>query len=255
MDSLQGRTVLLLLALTVLCQCVCERRGTQVVWCSETHHAGVPARRSSPPLRLRGAGAGGDEVVRPWVDMDQEIARGVECKSSTDDDTSTTERVTDSLSGSLDETLELHLQREAEQAADAQSLRDYADFLQSANKDLQHARALYTRSLQLDPASVRTHCSFGRLVHESGDLDVAERHYKAALLLDPLDLDTLSYSAVLAHRGRHELERAARHYTKVAPFLRLFPPIVRARVWSWYASRWKGGFKMMERCVFLEAGA
>jgi tetratricopeptide (TPR) repeat protein len=119
-----------------------------------------------------------------------------------------------------DDTLERLLRQDAEFVGDAQSLREYADFLQTAHKDLSQARLLYTRALQLEPANVRAHSNLGRLAHEGGELAVAERHYRAALLLDPLDLDTLSYSAVLA-QAQNDLERADECYMQalaVAPY-------------------------------------
>ena len=120
----------------------------------------------------------------------------------------------------LDDTLEKLLRHDAELVGDAQSLREYADFLQTAHKDLSRARLLYTRALQLEPANVRAHSNLGRLAHQGGELAVAERHYRAALLLDPLDLDTLSYSAVLA-QAQNDLERADECYMQalaVAPY-------------------------------------
>ena len=120
----------------------------------------------------------------------------------------------------LDDTLEKLLRHDAELVGDAQSLREYADFLQTAHKDLSRARLLYTRALQLEPANVRAHSNLGRLAHQGGELAVAERHYRAALLLDPLDLDTLSYSAVLA-QAQNDLERANECYMQalaVAPY-------------------------------------
>jgi len=113
-----------------------------------------------------------------------------------------------------DEALEQQLQHDAATLGDAQSLCDYADFLQTAGRELALARKLYTRALQLEPASVRTHCSFGRLLHGCDQLDAAERHYNAALLLNPMDVDTLSCSAVLA-QARVDLERAAAFYEQV----------------------------------------
>ena len=183
-------------------------------------------------IRLRGGGSGEktpDILLLDGDDDDAAGAPGFEIDQQED-------------------TLELQLQHDAAAVGDAQSLCDYAgtfhartrahahphthththththartystrwaaDFLQTANRDLATARKLYARALQLEPASVRTHCSFGRLLHSSEQLDAAERHYNAALLLNPMDVDTLSCSAVLA-QSRQDLGRAAAFYEKV----------------------------------------
>ena len=110
--------------------------------------------------------------------------------------------------------IEVQLQHDAENIGDAQSLRDFADYLQTAGKKLPLARQLYTRALQLEPASVRIHCSLGRLLHTAEQLDSAHRHYQAALLLNPRDIETLSCAAVLA-QDRRELDQADVLYQQV----------------------------------------
>ena len=91
----------------------------------------------------------------------------------------------------------------AEQVGDAQSLRDYADFLQTTNKDLANARTLYTRALQLQPSCVRTHCSFGRLLHDAGQLDGAERHYRVSAPLLRLATHALHMPYTCPHSNLH----------------------------------------------------
>ena len=122
--------------------------------------------RASPSLfslhfpRLRGAGS----EEEPAVLLDQhadEAEGGPNCQSDQQD----------KAMDPSDDTLELQLQHDAAALGDAQSLCDYADFLQGADRDVAMARKLYARALQLEPASVRTHCSFGRLLHSSDQLD------------------------------------------------------------------------------------
>ena len=116
--------------------------------------------------------------------------------------------------GVAEEEIEVQLQQDAENIGDAQSLRDFADYLQTAGKKLPLARQLYTRALQLEPANVRIHCSLGRLLHTAEQLDSAHRHYQAALLLNPRDIETLSCAAVLA-QDRRELDQADVLYQQV----------------------------------------
>ncbi len=186
--------------LLVLCLALLQRRG----------HGGradaggslavpLPAASPCPNARARGPGAlnlrGGGEDESDDGAGDEEGATGAPS----------------------DETLELLLKSEAELVGDAQSLTNYADFLQESRKvqDMKLARKLYTRALQLEPACVDTHCSFGRLLQVAGQHDAAARHYRAALLLNPLHLDALSYSAVLAQE-RHDFTRASVCYEQVA---------------------------------------
>lgn len=196
--------------LLVLCLAHGSAHGKTAVLCA-ARSPPVPQSSSRLPaaftivscalLNLRGGGEEEGEEGR---------AEGEAENPSADADT---EGVPGALS---DETLELLLKSEAENVGDTQSLREYADFLQESRKaqDMTLARTLYTRALQLDPACVDTHCSFGRLLHVAGQHDAAERHYKAALLLNPLHLDTLSYSAVLAQE-RRDFDFATMCYEKV----------------------------------------
>jgi tetratricopeptide (TPR) repeat protein len=190
-------TGLLLCLRLLLVLCLAHRSARTAVVCVARS---PPVRQASPrppaaltivscaALNLRGGG-------------EEEGEEGEEREDGRKGDDESHESVPGALS---DETLELLLKSEAENVGDTQSLRDYADFLQESRKaqDMTLARTLYTRALQLDPACVDTHCSFGRLLHVAGQHDAALRHYKAALLLNPLHLDTLSYSAVLAQERR-----------------------------------------------------
>jgi tetratricopeptide (TPR) repeat protein len=190
----------------LLVLCLAHRNARTVVVCAARS---PPVSQASPrppaaftivscaALSLRG---GGEEEGEKGRDESQRVDEDYE-----------------GVPGALsDETLELLLKSEAENVGDTQSLRDYADFLQESRKaqDMTLARTLYTRALQLDPACVDTHCSFGRLLYVAGQHDAAERHYKAALLLNPLHLDTLSYSAVLAQE-RRDFDFAAMCYEQV----------------------------------------
>lgn len=199
----QGGSVRMLL---VLCLALLQRRGYgrgQADAGGGSLEVPLPAAFPCPTARARGPGDA-------WGALN---LRGGGAEES-DDVAGDEEGATGAPS---DETLELLLKSEAELVGDAQSLINYADFLQESRKvqDMKLARTLYTRALQLEPACVDTHCSFGRLLQVAGQHDAAERHYKAALLLNPLHLDALSYSAVLAQE-RQDFIRASVCYEQVA---------------------------------------
>jgi len=150
---------------------------------------------------LRGGGGGGEGKVsgghaETAASKAEEIGGGIELTESEED-------MGACSPDPSDKTLESVLKSEAEQVGDAQSLRDYADFLQTTNKDLANARTLYTRALQLQPSCVRTHCSFGRLLHDAGQLDGAERHYRVSAPLLRLATHALHMPYTCPHSNLH----------------------------------------------------
>jgi tetratricopeptide (TPR) repeat protein len=65
------------------------------------------------------------------------------------------------------------------------------------------ARVAYQRALALEPDFAEAHVNLGRLLHESGDLPFAERHYRTALLLRPDDATAqFNLGVVLEDLGR-----------------------------------------------------
>lgn len=68
------------------------------------------------------------------------------------------------------------------------------------------ARGAYRRALELDPDHADAHVNLGRLLHEAGELDAAESHYRAAPE-DPTALFNLG--VVLEDRGRLQEAREA----------------------------------------------
>src|SRR5262249_28980647 len=49
------------------------------------------------------------------------------------------------------------------------------------------ARAAYVRAVEIDPGHAAAHVNLGRLLHEAGEIDAAERHYRSALAAQPAD--------------------------------------------------------------------
>lgn len=69
----------------------------------------------------------------------------------------------------------------------------------------QAARVAYQNVLLLDPRHPDAHVNLGRLVHESGNLPLAEKHYRAALALRPTDSTAhFNLGVVLEDQGRPE---------------------------------------------------
>ena len=65
------------------------------------------------------------------------------------------------------------------------------------------ARDAYRRGLEIDPEHADTHVNLGRLLHEIGDVGVAERHYRQALSIRPTDLTALfNLGVALEDAGR-----------------------------------------------------
>jgi tetratricopeptide (TPR) repeat protein len=64
------------------------------------------------------------------------------------------------------------------------------------------ARVAYLNALRLDPSHADAHVNLGRLMHQSGDLEFAEEHYRAALSLRASDATAFfNLGVVLEDRG------------------------------------------------------
>lgn len=67
------------------------------------------------------------------------------------------------------------------------------------------ARVAYLNTLKLEPRHADAHLNLGRLMHEAGDLEFAEEHYRAALALRPTSVTAFfNLGVVLEDRGRPE---------------------------------------------------
>ncbi|MEP6652783.1 MAG: tetratricopeptide repeat protein [Myxococcales bacterium] len=67
------------------------------------------------------------------------------------------------------------------------------------------ARVAYLNVLKLEPNHADAHVNLGRLMHEAGDLDFAEEHYRAALAIRPADATAyFNLGVVLEDGGRSE---------------------------------------------------
>jgi tetratricopeptide (TPR) repeat protein len=73
------------------------------------------------------------------------------------------------------------------------------------------AQAAYRRAIEADPGHVDARVNLGRLCHESGDLDAAERHYRSALELRPNDL-TARFNLGVALEDAGRLSEARNAY-------------------------------------------
>ena len=73
------------------------------------------------------------------------------------------------------------------------------------------ARVAYLNALRLDPRHADAHLNLGRLMHESGDLEFAEEHYRAALALRPDDA-TASFNLGVVLEDRHQPDAALATY-------------------------------------------
>jgi tetratricopeptide (TPR) repeat protein len=72
------------------------------------------------------------------------------------------------------------------------------------------ARDAYRRVIELMPGHADAHVNLGRLLHEAGELDAAERHYRLAIDLDPNDaIAWFNLGLLLEARGQLELALAA----------------------------------------------
>jgi len=99
--------------------------------------------------------------------------------------------------------------RQAREARDLEGLS--ADDWYAMGCDLEspapaEAREAYRRALELEPGHADAHVNLGRLLHEAGELEAAEAHYRAA----PDDATALfNLGVVLEDRGRLAEARAA----------------------------------------------
>jgi tetratricopeptide (TPR) repeat protein len=67
------------------------------------------------------------------------------------------------------------------------------------------ARAAYERALAIDPHHADAHVNLGRLLHDTGDIAGAERHYRAGLGARPDDVTAaFNLGVALADLGRRE---------------------------------------------------
>jgi len=73
------------------------------------------------------------------------------------------------------------------------------------------ARDAYGRALELQPMHVSARVNLGRLLHESGSVDVAERHYRLAVHLEPANATAL-YNLGVALEDLGRLDEAAETY-------------------------------------------
>jgi len=64
------------------------------------------------------------------------------------------------------------------------------------------ARAAYLRAIEADDRHAAAHLNLGRLLHETGDLRGAERHYRRALEVEPHPEAALRLGILLLDRGR-----------------------------------------------------
>ena len=55
----------------------------------------------------------------------------------------------------------------------------------------EEARDAYRRALEIEPSYTDAHVNLGRLLHEIGEVDAAERHYRLALEVRPTDVTAL----------------------------------------------------------------
>ena len=73
------------------------------------------------------------------------------------------------------------------------------------NKDYARVRRPLLRALQLDPDAVQAHILAGVLYEGENEAELAERHYKRALQIDPVNPQALNnFGAFLYKQGRHE---------------------------------------------------
>jgi DNA-binding transcriptional MerR regulator len=79
------------------------------------------------------------------------------------------------------------------------------------------AKAAYARALELDPGMVPAHVNLGCLLQSEGDLDGAERHYRAAVGHDPAGaLAWYNLGVLLEDRGRAAEARACYEHAVAA---------------------------------------
>jgi tetratricopeptide (TPR) repeat protein len=82
--------------------------------------------------------------------------------------------------------------------------------------DAAESRAAYEKAIALDPSHVDAHVNLGRLFHDEGALEAAEKHYRAALKIDRdhpvaafnlgVALDDLGRLSDAAEAYRHAIE-------------------------------------------------
>jgi len=75
------------------------------------------------------------------------------------------------------------------------------------------AREAYRRALELDPHHTDAHVNLGRLLHEAGEIEAAERHYRLALHTDPEDA-TAVFNLGVVLEDAHRLDEARAMYER-----------------------------------------
>jgi tetratricopeptide (TPR) repeat protein len=102
--------------------------------------------------------------------------------------------------------------RSSETSAAATAGRYYEEGLDHEDEERpEQARAAYERALELAPDLVEAHLNLGRLLHEAGELDAAEQHYRAAQAADPRHT-TASYNLGVVLQDLGRLHEAAAAY-------------------------------------------
>jgi tetratricopeptide (TPR) repeat protein len=70
------------------------------------------------------------------------------------------------------------------------------------DEDPAAARAIYAKVIDLEPRHAEARLNLGRLLHEAGELDAAEAHYRRALELRPDPTAFFNLGTLLEDRGR-----------------------------------------------------
>jgi tetratricopeptide (TPR) repeat protein len=84
--------------------------------------------------------------------------------------------------------LEAATDRRVVEAADDEGMDSEDWYLLGVDLDAaapERARGAYERAIALDSTNADAQVNLGRLLHESGEIDEADRHYRAALAADP----------------------------------------------------------------------
>jgi tetratricopeptide (TPR) repeat protein len=94
------------------------------------------------------------------------------------------------------------------------SYRSFSRALALEEVSPQEAIHAYHEALRRDPEAIPVHVNLGRLEHELGRLDTAERHYLEALRLDP-DERTAAFNLAVLAEDRGHLRLAIRRYQQL----------------------------------------